>query len=266
MRRFSDTSRFDEDWYCSLPLEMKAAWELLWAKADSAGVWRVNHRLAEFQIGKKVDWLEFLKRTGKRIIQLDETRYLFVQFVKVNCGSLSRDCKAHNHVFVALESNGLNPEDAQSGSYSDSYLGSYSNATIQEEDKDKEGDKDIREGMQGEGRLPSDSEMFMAAWNELPTPPFTPIRSVTSGRLGHLKTRLREEFWVANWKSAIDLLRTLEFCQGKNSKQWTLDADYFLKPDTVAKIVEGKYKDRIQKTNGALEGESFLHLIPEEDR
>lgn len=121
MRRFSETGRMDEDWYCALPLEMKAAFEFLWAKCDACGVWIVNHRLAEFQIGKKVDWKELLKRCGTRIVQLDECRYFLRDFVHVSCGRLSRECKAHNHVFAALEHNKIDAESIEKLTLLDSY-------------------------------------------------------------------------------------------------------------------------------------------------
>jgi hypothetical protein len=163
MKRFSDTARVDEDWYCQLPLEMRAAFELLWAKADAAGVWAVNHRLAEFHIGKKVNWSDFLNRCGGRIIQMDEGRYLMRDLIRVNYGKLSRDCRPHTHVFSALEKHGIDLETVTGSKVSDTYPVGISKDKEQDKDQYKEEDQDKREGMQGEGKKsePSDEEAVL---------------------------------------------------------------------------------------------------------
>lgn len=35
------------------------------------------------------------------------------------------------------------------------------------------------------------------------------------------------------------------FCQGKNDRGWVASFDWFIRPDTVVKIMEGKYDDHI---------------------
>lgn len=234
---------------------MKAAWELLWAKADPCGVWKINHRLAEFQIGKKVDWLAFLTRTESRLIQLDKYRYLFVQFVKVNCGNLSKECKAHSHVFSALDSNKLSYESAAAGLLP----GSYEIATLkhieEEEDKEIEEEKDIKEGMQGEVKPLTDLEVFVTAWNALPTP-FARIRNMSPKRVETWRVRMKTDFWASNWRQAIQTLPDLQFCRGENDRGWVADVDFFLTPDAVTKIIEGKYAN---KPNGKHAAAEALH-------
>jgi len=263
MRRFSETSRFDEDWYCSLPLEMKAAWELLWAKADACGVWKINHKLAEFQIGKKVDWAEFLKRSKGRVIQLDSDRYLFVQFVKVNCGSLSRECKAHNHVFTALESNGLSPEQAASGSYSISYSVATEKHIYIEEEKEK--DKDVREGMQGEGTTePKDEAVILNHLNRTAARDYRP----TETNLSLIRARLGEDGVTLDGCLTM-IERQVKLWKGR-------DMEEYLRPSTLfgKEKFSGYYGARSsplpngagKPRNGALPGEDFTHLLAPEDR
>lgn len=114
----------------------------MWAKADAAGVWTVNHRLAEFHIGKKVNWEDFIKRSLGRIVAMDAGRYLLREFVRINCGRLSRDCRAHNHVFEALERHKLNPDEM--------VLDSYPIAIGQH--KELEEDKDKKKTQEGDAR------------------------------------------------------------------------------------------------------------------
>lgn len=86
----------------------------------------------------------------------------------------------------------------------------------------------------------SEPEIFVAAWNQLPDP-VPKVRAMTADRLTSLRTRLRDEFWKENWRPALDRIRTSAFCLGKNDRGWIADVEFFLRPSTVAKIMEGKY-------------------------
>lgn len=86
----------------------------------------------------------------------------------------------------------------------------------------------------------AEAEAFKLAWNELPSP-FRPVRTMSDGRVTSLRARMKDEFWSSNWRNALESLKTSEFCKGKNDRGWIADVDFFLRPDSVAKILEGKY-------------------------
>ena len=44
--------------------------------------------------------------------------------------------------------------------------------------------------------------------------------------------------------AALDRVRSSSFCRGQNDRGWRADLDWFLRPDTVTKLLEGKYEDR----------------------
>lgn len=93
----------DEAWYCDLTTEQKVIFEYMWAKADCAGVWSVNKRLAEIHLGSKFDWQAFGAACGARLVELDVERWMFRDFLVVNYEKLSRECRAHIPVFKALD-------------------------------------------------------------------------------------------------------------------------------------------------------------------
>jgi hypothetical protein len=138
MKRFSDTARFDQEWYADLPPEMKCAWEYLWAKCDSAGVWVTAFRLADFTIGKKVDWEGFRKRMGDRIFTLPNGSWVLVEFVRHQCGALSESCPAHKPVIALLRKHGLMPPDSLSIDYCMSINRQQEEEEEEETDKEKE--------------------------------------------------------------------------------------------------------------------------------
>lgn len=63
-------------------------------------------------------------------------------------------------------------------------------------------------------------------------------------RKKHLNARLSESFFAENWKVAIQRISESNFCKGQNERKWKADFDWFLQPDVIAKIMEGKYDNR----------------------
>lgn len=136
MKRFSDTSRFEEEWYVDLPIEFKIAWEYVWAKCDNAGVWNPSLKLADFAIGRKIKWPEFIESAGGRIIVLPSGKWQVVGFVELQCGPrFSTESRPHQAIMGLLNTHGIEVSDSLSivyvrGTNTPQY-------TDKEEDKDK---------------------------------------------------------------------------------------------------------------------------------
>lgn len=99
--------------------------------------------------------------------------------------------------------------------------------------------------------IPAVWEKFQSRWNELPEP-FPKIAKMTASRKVSLKERLRDPFWRDNSETALSSMASSDFLKGKNDRGWIADVDFFLRPDSVAKIIEGKYspKGSPVKVNG----------------
>lgn len=145
MKRFVDTARFADPWYFDLPPEMKCAWEFIWANCDNAGVWVVNQRLADVQIGKKVDWKDFLSKCAGKIVELPRNRWHICDFVAFQCGKLSPDSRPHAVVIGLLRNHGILAYDSLSIVYPDSLCHTLAGgvaATPLDLDKDRDREKD----------------------------------------------------------------------------------------------------------------------------
>lgn len=94
---------------------------------------------------------------------------------------------------------------------------------------------------------------FMEAWNSLGEP-FPRILKMNSDRLKAFASRKRDSFWVENWRSAIAFIPESSFLRGESPGKWIADADFFLRPNTVQKIMEGKYSDGAGR-NGSFKAE-----------
>ena len=71
MKRFSDTEKWDDRFFCEMPDVFKLFYLFLLDKCDNVGVWKVNKPLVEFFIGE-LDWNEFLNYMGDRIFFIVE--------------------------------------------------------------------------------------------------------------------------------------------------------------------------------------------------
>ena len=61
-------------------------------------------------------------------------------------------------------------------------------------------------------------------------------------RARKLKQRLSEKEWQAQWRPAIEAIGTCPFLLGAGGQGWKATFDWFLRPDSVTKILEGAYE------------------------
>jgi len=102
-----------------------------------------------------------------------------------------------------------------------------------------------------EGDTPSTpasaSFVFFDTWNEIAKQCNIHECVETDNRKKTLRTRMKEKHFKDNWRAALDKVRDSGFCNGKNDRLWKANVEWFLKPDTVAKIMEGKYDFEYQQ-------------------
>jgi len=106
-------------------------------------------------------------------------------------------------------------------------------------------------------------EEFVRLWK---TAGFT-MAVFTNRRKQILSERIStDEFWKHHWRACIERIGKSKFCTGINERGWVADVDWFLKPDTVAKIVEGAYdgSKQIAEDNSEKERETQERLNREQ--
>ncbi len=86
----------------------------------------------------------------------------------------------------------------------------------------------------------NDGEHVLAEWNRL----MGQACKWTAKREVAFKQRWRNAYWRENWQAAALRAARSSFCRGENDRSWVADVEWFLKPDTVTKLMEGKYDDR----------------------
>lgn len=80
-------------------------------------------------------------------------------------------------------------------------------------------------------------------WNEVCTS-LPKVLHVGPSRLKSLRSRRKEAFWRENFAAACSKVSDSEFCRGESSSKWMASFDWMLRPDTVPKVMEGKYDNR----------------------
>lgn len=76
-------------------------------------------------------------------------------------------------------------------------------------------------------------------WNE--SKPLPKVVNLSGDRENHLRARLKEEFWLQNFRDGIAKAAKSKFLNGDNDRGWKVTFDWFVKPGSLEKILEGKY-------------------------
>jgi len=99
-------------------------------------------------------------------------------------------------------------------------------------------------GEQGLGKTQPESSIKTQAvidkWNST----FDQKCRMTDKRRSAVTVRMKDPFWAESWDQAIEQAGATPFLRGVNDKNWFADFDWFLKPDSLTKIIEGKYGTR----------------------
>ena len=109
VNRFTDSEKWNDPWYCSLPPLYKLFWNYLCDNCNHGGIWKVNWSLVNFHIGQ----IEFdpVKFDGRiKVLSKDkwfiEKSILFQQ--KINSlEELNPENNAHCGILRILENEGL---------------------------------------------------------------------------------------------------------------------------------------------------------------
>lgn len=83
-------------------------------------------------------------------------------------------------------------------------------------------------------------ERIFEAWNALPEP-FPRLKMWTEKRRKALRCRLAQHGWLRDCLSAIQRIPQCPFLAGRNKRAWVANIDWLLRPDSVARVLEGAY-------------------------
>lgn len=126
------------------------------------------------------------------------------------------------------------------------------------EGKGKEGKESVKDADASSSAVadPSAFHVIMPP-DRKPSPPYSDIqtlwnsiaeecgipqaRELTPPRKQAIRSRWSDSSWRASYAEAMSRIRGSPFLRGNNNRGWRADFDWFLKPGSVTKIIEGKY-------------------------
>ena len=114
-------------------------------------------------------------------------------------------------------------------------------STVQEirEEESTEGSPLLLKG----DRHPIRPEVMMEWWNEITQPPISRCNGLNEKRKVSCR-RVLQESDEAHIKEAFQMVNASKFCRGENDRGWKASFDWVIQPDSILRILEGKYKDR----------------------
>lgn len=122
-----------------------------------------------------------------------------------------------------------------------------------QETRDSQERRDTTTTIGGEEELKRiDTALIMKEWNKLddPIPKIVTLNSGTK-RYKSLKSRI-EEFGEENVLRAIENITRSDFLKGNNNNKWTIDFDWFIRPNNFIKVLEGNYENKDKVTSNSL--------------
>lgn len=249
-KRFTATEKWSKEWFQKLSPLNKCFWQYLCDSCDQAGVWEPNYTMASFLIGAEVNDSN-LKSFGDRVEKLENGRVWIPSFIPFQCGELSDTCRAHEPIIRLLRKHGLDNRGCIP----------YANPshTLQEREEEKEMEALLPEkGVSGEKPKPATPKEVVDAWNSTCLPK---VQSLSPDRIRHTRTRLKEEFFLRHFREAIQKISVSNFCLGGGPNAWVATFDWFIRSDSIMRVMEGKYDNRqrhAQNGNGSFGEKSLI--------
>jgi len=102
-------------------------------------------------------------------------------------------------------------------------------------------------------------QQIVAAWNAVASqqPRLPQVQSVSTARKAHLRARWTEPMFRDSYAKLFERVGGSRFLRGESGR-WRADFDWIIKNDeNYAKVMEGKYDDRTDRTADAANPEAF---------
>lgn len=84
-KRFTDSTKWNDDWFFNLKNEEKLAWIYILDTCDHAGIWKKNLRLLNFQVGSNFVEDDLKKVFATKFIEIND-KWFIPKFIKFQYG------------------------------------------------------------------------------------------------------------------------------------------------------------------------------------
>ena len=152
-KRFTDSTKWNDDWFFNLKNEEKLAWIYILDTCDHAGIWKKNLRLLNFQIGSNFVEDDLNKVFATKFIEIND-KWFIPKFIKFQYGKqflTSNTPAVKSARELLLDIGFIQQDDKGSLTLIEELTNPYltlkeplpnPSLTLKDKDKDKEVDKD----------------------------------------------------------------------------------------------------------------------------
>lgn len=106
MKRSVDCNIWNEEWFINLSATHKCLWRLINDTCDYMGIWTASFRMASYAIGYELSHSDMVV-FGNRVHLIGDGLYFISDFIRVQYGVLSPDCRPHRAIISRLRSYGI---------------------------------------------------------------------------------------------------------------------------------------------------------------
>jgi len=110
-KRFTDTAKWNEDWFLELSNSYKLFWIYICDNCDHAGIFKPNKRIFELIVGEKMNVTDFLESCNLdkvRIVELENGRWYLTGFISFQYGGkLNINNRVHKSILSVLTKNNI---------------------------------------------------------------------------------------------------------------------------------------------------------------
>jgi len=91
------------------------------------------------------------------------------------------------------------------------------------------------------------ADSVVSAWNSVPG--IVHVQRLSEKRRHAINARSRDRWWVENWEKGVAKIATLKWC--REGGKWKAHIDWFLREDTLTRLLEGGHDDRLEGGAGS---------------
>ncbi len=254
-------------------IDLSEGWFPVWRKIDDSWVWKDpvvlkvwlecmrvaahSHRWFDLRVGTGVVQVElqigqcvFGRRAWGKKLRLEPKKVERIIIALVKHGNLGREVTHHYSVLTLLqygvyrysktESDPIvDPTVTQPCPNCDPTLSLYKKVKTVETFETVEKQEEALSVTTDPPPPNSGIQDLIMKWNQIDG--IVHCRKATDPRKRAYRTRSCDQDWLDSIDEALAKIAASDFCRGENDRGWRVDIDWFLKPDSLTKAIEGKY-------------------------
>jgi len=201
-KRYVDTQMWDDPWFQDLPLKHKSLWLYLFCKCDEAGVWKVNKRLAEFQLESSFEWdkIDDIYNKGKERIHFFDDIWFLVDFIPFQYGEKIFKSSHSFHIRLRKKIKDIGYK------YPIDTLSNRLKEEEQEQEEEQEEEREEDQTFKTKPKVRGKAKIVVPKWEEFLDYALSRVPNVNQQQM-----KLKYEAWVMDgWKDG----------KGKKIKNW----------------------------------------------